>query len=127
MPAGINRIAELTTFSYLNDDSVGGAQPSGTVLYQNLVVRIKSEEPTLALLEQGLETPTIYTALIFPGNIEIKHNDQLRFTAPIRDWFYNKKFRVIGIQRSSSHPNLDENQVRVTLRRFEESHTNNLQ
>lgn len=127
MPAGINRVAELTTFSYPNDDVVGGAQPSGTVLYDNLVVRIKSEEPTLALLEQGLQTPTIYTALVFAGNIEIKHNDQLRFTAPVNDWFYNKRFRVIGVQRSSNHPAQDRNQIRVTLRRFEESHANNIQ
>lgn len=126
-PAGINRLAELTTFSYPSDDSGGGAQPSGTVLYTNLVVRIKSEEPTLALLEQGLQTPTIYTALIFPGDIEIKHNDQIRFTAPVNDWFYNKNFRVIGVQRSSNHPAQDRNQIRATLRRFEESHAEAIQ
>lgn len=125
-PAGLNRVAELTTFSYPSDDSVGGAQPSGTVLYQNLIVRIKSEEPTLALLEQGLQTPTIYTAHVFAGNIDIKHNDQIRFTAPVNDWFYNKKFRVIGIQRSSN-VSQDRNFIRVTLRRFEESHADSLQ
>lgn len=127
MPAGINRIAELITFSYPSDDIVGGAQPSGTVVYQNLQVRIKSEEPTLALLEQGLQTPTIFTALIFPGNITVRHNDQIRFTAPVNDWFYNKKFRVIGEQLSSNHPAQDRNQIRVTLRRYEESHSNDLQ
>lgn len=126
MPAGINRIAELITFSYPQDDVVGGAQPSGTVLYSNLVVRIKSEEPTLALLEQGLETPTIFTALVFPGNITIRHNDQIRFIAPQTDWFYNKKFRVIGVQPSSNIPQ-DRNQIRVTLRRFEESHSEDIQ
>lgn len=127
MPAGINRTAELTTFQYLNDDSGGGAQPSGTVLYTNLNIRIRSEEPTLALLEQGLQTPTIYTALVSPGNIEIKHDDQIRFTLPVNDWFYNKRFRVIGIQRSSNHPAQDRNQIRVTMRRFEEAHSNELQ
>lgn len=127
MPAGINRIAELITFSYPNDDVQGGAMPSGTVLYQNLVVRIKSEEPTIALLEQGLQTPTIYTALVSPGNITVRHNDQIRFTAPTNDWFYDKRFRVIGIQRSSGHPSQDRNQIRVTMRRFEESHSEPVQ
>jgi hypothetical protein len=127
MPAGINRIAELITFSYPSDDIVGGAQPSGTVLYQNLNVRIKSEEPVMALIQQGVQTPTIYTALVFPGNITVRHNDQIHFTAPVNDWFYDKKFRVIGVQRSSNHPNLDSNQIRITLKRFEESHSNDLQ
>ena len=127
MPAGINRIAELVTFSYPNDDEVGGAQPSGTVRYQNLIVRIKSEEPTLALIEQGIQTPTIYTALVSPGNIEVRHNAQVHFTAPVNDWFYDKKFRVIGIQRSSNHPAQDRNQLRITLRRFEESHAEVIQ
>jgi hypothetical protein len=126
MPAGINRIAELITFSYPSDDEVGGAQPSGTVLYSSLVVRIKSEEPVMALIQQGLETETVFTALIFPGNITIKHNDQLRFVAPQTDWYYNKKFRVVGVQPSSNIPQ-DRNQIRVTLRRFEASHSNDLQ
>ena len=126
MPAGINRVAELITFSYPSDDSSGGAQPSGTVLYQNLVVRIKSEEPIMALIQQGVQTEEIFTALVFAGNIDIKHNDQLRITAPTNDWFYNKKFRVIGIQRSSNISQ-DRNQIRVTLRRFEESHENSFQ
>lgn len=126
MPAGLNRLAELTTFSFPNDDVVGGAQPSGTVVYPNLVIRIKSEKPTLALLEQGLETQTIYSAHLFAGNIDIHHNDQVRVTAPNNDWFFNKTFRVIGVQRSSNNLQ-DRNFVRVTLRRYEESHSEGIQ
>lgn len=127
MPAGLNQVARLIRFSYPADDSVGGAVPSGTIVYENLFIRIKSEEPTLALLEQGLQTPTIYTGLLFAGNITIEHNDQVEVVAPQNSWFYGKKFRVIGVQRSSNHPAQDRNQIRVTLRRYEESHSNNLQ
>jgi hypothetical protein len=127
MPAGLNKVARLIRFSYPADDSVGGAVPSGTVLYENLFVRIESAEPTLALLEQGLQTPTIYNALLFAGNIDIEHNDQIEVVAPQNTWFYGKKFRVIGVQRSSNHSAQDRNQIRVTLRRFEESHSNDLQ
>lgn len=127
MPAGLNQVARLIRFSYPIDDVVGGAVPSGTVVYENLTIRIKSEKPTLALLEQGLQTPTIYTGLLFGGNIIIEHNDQIEVTAPPQGWFYGKKFRVIGVQRSSNHPVQDRNQIRVTLRRYEESHSNNLQ
>lgn len=127
MPAGLNQVARLIRFNYISDDVVGGAVPSGTVVYENLLVRIKSEEPTQALLEQGLQTPTIYTGLLFAGNITIEHNDQLEIVAPMGSWFYEKKFRVIGVQRSSNHPAQDRNQIRVTMRRYEESHSNNLQ
>lgn len=127
MPAGLNQVARLIRFSYPADDAAGGAVPSGTVVYENLLVRIKSEESTQALLEQGIQTPTIYTGLLFAGNITIEHNDQLEIVAPMGSWFYGKKFRVIGIQRSSNHPAQDRNQIRVTMRRYEESHSNNLQ
>lgn len=126
-PAGLNQVARLIRFSYPADDSVGGAVPSGTIVYENLFIRIKSEEPTLALLEQGLQTPTIYTGLLFAGNITIEQNDQIEVVAPLGSWFYGKKFRVIGVQRSSNHPNQDRNQIRVTMRRYEESHSNDIQ
>lgn len=127
MPAGLNQVARLIRFSYPADDVVGGAVPSGTIVHENLFIRIISEEPTQALLEQGLQTPTIYTGLLFSGNIDINHNDQIEVVAPQLSWFYGKKFRVIGVQRSSNHPAQDRNQIRVTMRRHEESHSNNLQ
>lgn len=127
MPAGYNRVVRLIRFSNPSDDVVGGAVPSGTVLYENLSIRIEGREPTLALMEQGLQTPTIYSAFLFAGNIDIEHNDQIQFTLPVSDWFYNKKFRVIGIRRSSNHPAQDRNQIKITLRRWEESHSNDIQ
>ena len=122
MPAGLTHVCELITFSYPQDDVVGGAVPSGTVLYQNLSCRIEANMPTQVLLEQGLEIPTTYQCLVFPGNINAKHNDQIRVTAPTTDWFYNKKFRIIGLTRSSSHPGNDRNLIKFILKRWEESH-----
>ena len=127
MPAGLNQVCHLIRFTYPQDDVVGGAVPSGTVVYSNLDIRIRSEAPTLVLLEQGLQTPTIYTAMVHEGNIEIEHNDQIHIVNPPMGFFYNKKFRVIGIQRSSNHPFQDRNFVRLRLRRWEESHANELQ
>jgi hypothetical protein len=128
MPGGMNRVCELITFSYLSDDSSGGAVPSGTVLYPRLSARIEQNMPTQVLLEQGLTVPTTYQVMLFPGNIEVKHNDQIRFVAPVNgDWFYDKKFRVIGLTRSSSHPANDRNLVKVIVKRWEESHAESYQ
>lgn len=125
-PAGLNRVCEVIRFTNDEDDSVGGATPTGTVVYQGLGLRIKSEEPTLVLLEQGLQTPTMFSAHLFPGLITIEHNDQIRITAPTNDFFYNKKFRVMGIQRSSNISQ-DRNFIRITLKRWEESVSNAVQ
>jgi hypothetical protein len=126
-PAGVNRVCRMWRFSYPQDDAVGGSVPSGTILYSNLDARISAQKPTQVLQEQGLQVPTIYHAMLFEGNVEIMHNDQIEFTAPVTDWFYGKKFRVIGLQRSSNHPYQERNQIKLILRRWESSHSNDLQ
>lgn len=131
MIAGFNlkgRIWRLTAAD--NDDSVGGAVPSGTTLYEPIFGRIKAEEPTLALLEQGLETPTIFSAqLSYPvlttGSFDFQHNDQYEvIDPPISPW-YGKKFRIIGIQ------NVEYNDARryvnVKMRRTVTANSNELQ
>lgn len=127
MPAGLNRVCNVWRFTNPTDDAVGGSVPTGTVLYYNIDIRIKAEKPSMPLLEQGIEVPTIYSAFLFEGNIEIQHNDQIEFTLPVKDWYYGKKFRIVGIQRSGNHPAHDRNQIHITLRRWETSHSNNLQ
>ena len=126
MPAGHTRLCKLIHFNYPTDDVQGGAVPSGTVLYENLEIRLKAEKPTVVLLEQGVDVQPVFSALLFPGNINIEHNDQIQITAPAYGWYANKKFRVIGIQRASANPWVDENQIRVTLKRWE-SHSNDVQ
>lgn len=131
MIAGMNlkgRIWRLTAAD--NDDSVGGAVPSGTTLYEPIFGRIKAEEPTLALLEQGLETPTIFSAqLSYPvlttGTFDFQHNDQYEVTDPPISPWYGKKFRIIGIQ------NVEYNDARryvnVKMRRTVTANSNELQ
>jgi hypothetical protein len=127
VPAGLNQVCRLIRFSYPNDDSSGGAVPSGTVLYSNLDIRIAAQKPTMAILEQGIQTVSLFNAMLFEGNAEIAHNDQIEVIAPAYGWYYGKKFRVIGIQRSSNNYWNDRNQIRLILRRWDESHSNDLQ
>jgi hypothetical protein len=125
--AGMTHVCSLITFSYPSDDSSGGAVPSGTVLYQRLDARIEQNMPTIQLLEQGLQVPETFQVLVHPGNIDAKHNDQILVTAPQNDWFYNKKFRIIGLTRSSSHFGNDRALIKFIVRRWDESHQNDLQ
>jgi hypothetical protein len=80
--AGLNLKGRVWRFTSSNDDSVGGARPTGTIMFEPVWSRIRSEKPTLALLEQGLETPELFTATLSytaysaTGSFDVQHNDQ---------------------------------------------------
>jgi len=125
MTAGLLHTGHIIRFSYNADDDQGGALPSGTVLYSPVFARIFTEKPTLALLEQGLETPELFSAILEPGNLDLRHNDQFQVDAPALSPWINKKFVIVSIQTPSM---LDGRRyMRVVMRRFEIAHTNNLQ
>lgn len=131
MTAGFNETGRIWRFtaSETNDD-LGGAVPTGTVLFTPVFARISSEKPTLALLEQGLETPTMFRAFLSfsipPGSsADLQHNDQLEVTSPSISPFYGKRFVVIGIQHTSYFDL--RRHVRVTLRRLVTANDNLLQ
>lgn len=124
-PAGLNLQFQVIRITDQADDSIGGAQPSGTVLYPLVYGRIQAKKPTQAILEQGLLTPTIFTAVISPGNISVQFNDQLQCIFPQMSEYYNKRFIVIGLQDSSM---TDVRQFKIiTLRRIEQANLNTLQ
>lgn len=125
MTAGLLHTGRIWRFSYLQDDSQGGAVPSGTVLYEPVFSRIYREKPTIALLEQGLETPAIYSAILEPGDISIQNNDQYEVTAPNISPYKNLKFVIISDPLPSM---MDSRRYwKVMMRRYEIAHSNNLQ
>lgn len=131
MTAGFNNTGRIWRFTTPRDDDQGGAVPTGTVLYTPVFSRIASEKPTLALLEQGLETPEIFRATLSftpyssTGTFDVQHNDQYEITAPRVSPFLNKRFVIIGVQHTSF--NDDRKYLKVTLRRLETANDNLLQ
>lgn len=89
------------------DDDIGGAVPSGTIVYDNISARISPLEPEMALLQQGLETEEIYNGVFqYPylplyTNFDVRHNDQFEVTWPRINIHYGKKFVFIGVQYMS--------------------------
>lgn len=131
MTAGLNLKGRIWRLLQSPDDDQGGSVPTGMILYEPVFSRIKSEKPTLALLEQGLETPEIFSAHFSyatyspTGTFDVQHNDQYEVTYPPISSFYGKKFVIIGIQ----HTSFDDPRryLQVTLRRLETANPNNLQ
>lgn len=125
MTAGLLHTGHIIRFSYPADDDQGGALPTGTVSYSPVFARIFTEKPTLALLEQGLETAELYSAILEPGDMLLNHNDQFQVTAPNISPYLNEKFVIVSIQSPSMLDN--RRYLRVVMRRFEIAHSNDLQ
>ena len=131
MTAGMNLRGNIWRLYAVNDDDQGGAVPSGTIVYRDIYSRISPLQPTLALLEQGLETPEIYGALFqYPafnitGTFEVLHNDQYEVTFPPISHYIGRKFIVIGVQYQSYDD--ARKYLSVHLRRLETANSNNLQ
>lgn len=125
MTAGLNLRCDVWNYSF-NNDSIGGALPTGTILYREAELRISPNKPTLALLEQGLETPMIYSGVLSPvssaNTFTVTQNQQLQITWPPISEHYQKFFVIIGVQPASMQDG--RKYWLVTLRRIEKAHSN---
>ena len=127
MVAGLNLCARIWDYQYdlgSADDEVGGAVPSGTVLQENLEMRIASQKPVQALLDQGIESGDMYTGVIANYTIDVLNNHEIEIIAPANSPYFGKFFRVIGNpRRASSNPSDSRGFLLVSLRRVEKSRT----
>lgn len=125
MTAGLNLRGDVWTFTH-NNSPVGGAMPTGTITYRNAELRISPNKPTLALLEQGLETPRIYSGVLSPtasaSTFSLTENQQIQITWPPISEHYLKFFVVIGVQPASMQD--ARKYWLITLRRLETANSN---
>ena len=122
MPAGQNQIAKLWRFVQDPDDYIGGSIPTGSIINESVLLRIEPVTPTMALLEQGLETQKLYKTAVNYGAKNIKENDILQVYEPYDSWYYSGSFRVISVMHPSLRPNDPRSQVQVVMRRWDEAH-----
>ncbi len=124
MTAGLNLLCNVVKITDGPDDNIGGAQPTGTVLYANVQARISARRPTQVILEQGIEVKNIYTMVLTPGTMVVNNNDQVRVVYPPTSPYYNQYFRVLGVQHSSMTDG--RGFLILNLRRIEQATSNAL-
>jgi hypothetical protein len=117
MPAGFNAVGKIIRYDYDPDDYAGGAMPSGTVLYDNVWCRIDAVKPTMVLLEQGVETTTLFQTRLSYKAKEVEENDEFVVTAPVGSVYENVKFRLISVQHTSMRSDDPRNQILVVMRK----------
>jgi hypothetical protein len=122
MVAGLNLLVNIWKYTYPADDTQGGALPSGTIVYSKVQARIQAERPTQALVEQGLEMPTMFSAVLHPGTLQIEMNNEVEVTHPAISHLYNKHFRVVGVLYTSTYADDPRGYVLLTLKRVERAH-----
>lgn len=128
MTAGFVLSGKVWEFTDSVDD-VGGGEPSGTVVYENVSLRLQNSPNSLEMNIQGYETSKFFSATIQPrpgmNLVEKKHYFQP--TSPPNHRYYLKMFRIVSIQEPNFHPADKRRYLVVNLERSDIAHTENYQ
>lgn len=115
----INVIRAIT----LTDDSYGGAVMTGTYVYEGVPAAIAIFRPSLQSREQGLEVDIqadLTVGKIFNNlPMQLYERDEIEIVCPGEDPFYDKRFRITGVQPSKRPLNIGH--IHCTLSRIEYS------
>lgn len=119
MTAGLNLKVSIIQNNQAADDSVGGSIITGTVVHQDVWIRIEATRPTQAALDVGLEVNRVLNAILVGKGITVNERDELQVTWPETHPYFNERFRVTGIQVSSERSKYGHTEF--TLGRIERS------
>jgi hypothetical protein len=123
MTAGMNAHFRFTRLIY-GDDEVGGAYPSGTLLYDNILGRLDEDPTNTMYLQQGLETVKTFSAMFWGSYLLFREQDEVEVTSPPNHEYYGQKFRVVDRITSSNHPAQKRNVWIAKLTRSQVAHKN---
>lgn len=101
MAGGLNLRFAIERINYSDDDVVGGAVTTGTVVYNNIPGRLQGTQPDQILLSQGLETDRMFTVVLQPGTLDVRERDYVRVVFPANHPYYNVNLRVLGVTYSN--------------------------
>ena len=122
MTAGLNIHVRFWRMTTPVDDEIGGAVPTGTIVYQDIAARIEPMRPDYLLIQQGIETSNLYTCVCRPPNLAIKEYDEAEVVFPLNHNMINKRLLVRNIQDTSLHPSDSRGYLVVTLERKNDAH-----
>jgi hypothetical protein len=122
MTAGANCQGSIWRWSFVKDDVSGGATPTGTFVYNDLLTQLQEEPTEMLLLQQGLQTMTVYKAVVRPPWYTIYERDEFQVNRPTASPYYGLRFRVINVLRSTHAPGDPRGYLILTLARTERAH-----
>ena len=122
MVAGLNAFVLIRKIAQSTDDSAGGSVVTGTVVHENVRIRIQQQPEEPLLLQQGVEILKTFTALCTPVTLDIDENYEIEVTAPITYYLYGKPLKVINHRPADFLSSDGRNYILLTLTRSHEAH-----
>ena len=122
MIAGLNTFALIRKITQSTDDSSGGSVTTGTVVHENVGMRIQQQPEEPLLLQQGAEILKTFTATCSPVTLDIDENYEIEVTAPNTYYLYGKPLKVINHRPADFLPSEGRNYILLTLTRSHEAH-----
>lgn len=123
MPAGMNCEVSIIRLTETTDDDVGGSNPTGTFIHQNLQARLEEDLIDSGFFQQGLQTTKTFSGQIWGHNLQIREQDEILVVSPPNHKYINKKFRVKDARYDSRHPSIKQNYVLVKMTRSQLGHS----
>lgn len=128
MTAGLILLGSIWEFTD-SPDEVGGYEPTGTVIYEGIQLRLQNSPNSLLMNIQGYETSKFFSAVVHPRPdmvlVEKKHYFQP--TSPPNHRYYQKMFRIVSIQEPNLHPADPRRYLILNLERVDKMHSENYQ
>jgi hypothetical protein len=124
MIAGLNIRVDVWRIDTGDDDIVGGAVITGSLVYSDVACMMQPQDEEQLLLQQGIETVRIFNANVVPGTLDIREKDQLEISKPQDHPDWSNRFRVITVSKPSHNPRDPRNYLRLVLTRSVRAHSN---
>lgn len=121
--AGLRERANIWRVSYPTDSPSGGAMPSGTLQYSSVMTEMDAVKPSTILLQQGIETEEVFTAIVIPVTLTIYEKDEYEPCFPFNHPFLNKRFRIVSVRRSTNLPFSQNGYLLLTMTRSDQAHS----
>jgi hypothetical protein len=83
------------------DDEVGGAQITGSLVFENVSGFLQQHPIDQVFLVQGLETDRMFTLSILRPDLDIRERDYIVVKKPLDHRYYNKNLRVLSVMDNS--------------------------
>lgn len=120
--AGSNCGINIWRISTLDDDYVGGASQTGTIIYRGIPACLQANPTNQLLLQQGLETIRIFKATI-PSIFDIRERDELQVINPRDHAYYLDRFRIISVTFSGLNKRDPRSYMTLEMTRSIEAHS----
>lgn len=122
MVLGLNVRGRIWWIRSSEDDSVGGALVTGTVVHSDVGARIQQQPAEMVLLQQGFETNKVFTAIMEPVTLDMEERYEFEVTVPLDYYLYGKRMRMINVRPADFTPSDPRNYVMCELTRSEKAH-----